>query len=272
MGEGLFEYAVFRDSISYLDTILSMLPERVTWKLPNILRGNCEKDLVQTPAVSLSVCTAVQIGLVDLLASWGVRPSGVAGHSSGEMAAAYASGRITAAEAITVAYYRGYVVSLNKHKGAMLAVGFGTERAVEYIRQAGLEGQVRVAAINSVDSVTISGDAEPVEELSAKLTREAVFNRLVRTGGLAYHSHHMLPLGSEYEEKVNAGMRRLKELGVDTECKVSGCSLGFLCHTRQKYISSVSILLEGQFGVPGSLHRCRLEVARRAGPEYWCFN
>jgi acyl transferase domain-containing protein/NADPH:quinone reductase-like Zn-dependent oxidoreductase/NADP-dependent 3-hydroxy acid dehydrogenase YdfG/acyl carrier protein len=217
MGEGLFEYAVFRDSISYLDTILSMLPERVTWKLPNILRGNCEKDLIQTPAVSQSVCTAVQIGLVDLLASWGVRPSGVAGHSSGEMAAAYASGRITAAEAITVAYYRGYVVSLNKHKGAMLAVGFGTERAVEYIRQAGLEGQVRVAAINSFDSVTISGDAEPVEELSAKLTREAVFNRLVRTSGLAYHSHHMLPLGSEYEEKVNAGMRRLKELGVDTE-------------------------------------------------------
>ncbi|KAJ5247894.1 hypothetical protein N7468_002877 [Penicillium chermesinum] len=217
MGKGLFGYAVFRDSISYLDTILSMLPERVAWKLPDILRGNCEKDLIQTPAVSQTVCTAVQIGLVDLLASWGLRPSGVAGHSSGEMAAAYASGRITAAEAITVAYYRGYVVFLNKHKGAMLAVGFGTERAVEYIRQAGLEGQVRVAAINSFGSVTISGDTEAVEELSAKLTRETVFNRLVRTGGLAYHSHHMVPLGSEYEAKVNAGMRRLEELGVDTE-------------------------------------------------------
>lgn len=216
MGAGLFEYAVFQESISYLDTILSMLSERATWKIADILSGNCEKDLIQTPAVSQTVCTAVQIGLVDLLASWAVRPSGVAGHSSGEMAAAYASGRITAAEAITAAYYRGYMVSFNKQKGAMLAVGFGPERAVEYIREAGLEERVRIAAMNSFDSVTLSGDAKPVEELSAKLTREAVFNRLIRTGGLAYHSHHMLPLGSEYEEKVNAGLHCLKELGVDT--------------------------------------------------------
>lgn len=80
MGASLFEYAVFQESILYLDAILSMLSERATWKIADILSGNCEKDLIQTPAVSQTVCTAVQIGLVDLLASWAVRPSGVAGH------------------------------------------------------------------------------------------------------------------------------------------------------------------------------------------------
>jgi acyl transferase domain-containing protein/NADPH:quinone reductase-like Zn-dependent oxidoreductase/acyl carrier protein len=215
MGSGLFDYAVFRDSISHLDTVLTRMSDLPKWKIADILLGNCEKELIQTPAVSQTVCTAVQIGIVDLLASWGVRPSGVVGHSSGEMAAAYASGHITSAEAITAAYYRGYMVSFNKQRGAMLAIGVGPERALGYIREARLEERVKVAAINSFDSVTISGDAEAVEELSAKLTQEAVFNRIVRTGGLAYHSHHMLPFGPEYEERVSCGLRRLKEGDID---------------------------------------------------------
>ena len=49
------------------------------------------------------------------------------GYSSGEMVAAYAAGRTTAAEAITAAYYRGYMVSFNKQEGAMLAIGLGLD-------------------------------------------------------------------------------------------------------------------------------------------------
>lgn len=79
------------------------------------------------PAISQTVYTALQIGLVDLLASWSVRPAGTVGYSSGEMVAAYAAGRTTAAEAITAAYYRGYMVSFNKQEGAMLAIGLGLD-------------------------------------------------------------------------------------------------------------------------------------------------
>lgn len=92
MGSGLLEYAVFRKTIDYLDHILEMFPESVPWKIIDVLSGRCNQDLIQTPTVSQTVCTALQIGLVDLLASWSVRPSGVVGHSSGEMAAAYAAG------------------------------------------------------------------------------------------------------------------------------------------------------------------------------------
>ena len=114
MGAELFEYAVFRDTISDLDRILGACPHPVSWKIADVLSGKCEKDLIQIPAVSQTVCTALQIGLVDLMASWSIRPAGTVGHSSGEMAAAYAAGRITAAEAITAAYYRGYIVSFNR--------------------------------------------------------------------------------------------------------------------------------------------------------------
>ncbi|KAJ4296346.1 hypothetical protein N0V90_006391 [Kalmusia sp. IMI 367209] len=180
-------------------------------------QGKCKKDLIQIPAVSQKACTALQIGLVDLLASWSIRPAGVVGHSSGEMAAAYAAGRITAAEAITAAYYRGYMVSFNKRKGAMLAVGVGPENGVEYIREAGLEEKVRVAAINSPSSITMSGDAEAIEELSKTLSQQGIFNRLLQAGGLAYHSHHMLPLGHDYTDAVENGRRSLEKNRISEE-------------------------------------------------------
>ncbi|KAA8567414.1 hypothetical protein EYC84_010432 [Monilinia fructicola] len=217
MGAQLFKYAIFRSTISYLDYILSMFPQSVSWKITDVLSGNCDEDLVQTPAVSQTVCTALQIGLVDLLASWSIRPAGVVGHSSGEIAAAYAAGRITAAEAITAAYYRGYMVSFNKKKGAMLAVGVSPEKGVELIQAAGVEGKVKIAAINSPSSVTISGDAEAVEVLSVELAKKEVFNRKLRTGGIAYHSHHMLPLGHDYAEAVEEGKKNIEENNIDKE-------------------------------------------------------
>ena len=43
---------------------------------------------VNRPEFSQPICTAIQIALVDLLESFGLRPSVVFGHSSGEIAAA----------------------------------------------------------------------------------------------------------------------------------------------------------------------------------------
>lgn len=217
MGAELFEYGVFRNTISFLDDVLASLPHPAPWSVVDILQGNCDKDLIQTPAVSQTLCTALQIGLVDLLASWSILPSGVVGHSSGEMAAAYASGCLSASEAITAAYYRGYVVSRNQQSGAMLAVGLSAAQGAERIRQAGLESLVKVAAINSPDSITMSGEADTIKSLSAVFDREGVFNRALRTGGLAYHSHHMLALGNDYGQLLQGAVQHLDGMGLTSE-------------------------------------------------------
>ena len=56
----------------------------------------------------------------------GIRPDAVVGHSSGEIAAHYAAGALSLAEAITVAYYRGFATKkTTKQTGAMAAIGLG---------------------------------------------------------------------------------------------------------------------------------------------------
>lgn len=214
MGSGLFEYRVFRIAVEHLDMILRGLPNAPAWSLYGVLSGTCDADLVQTAEVSQAACTALQIGIVDLLASWSVRPAGVAGHSSGEIAAAYASGRITAAEAIVAAYKRGQAVAKNKKHGAMLAVGLGPDEVVKHIR--GREDQVKVAAINSPGSVTLSGEEQAVEEVSEAMNAASIFNRKLKTSGNAYHSHHMIPIGGDYIKLLAQGTRHIQALGLDS--------------------------------------------------------
>ncbi|KAL8840965.1 MAG: hypothetical protein Q9176_003537 [Flavoplaca citrina] len=220
MGAQLFEYAVFGATISFLDHVLEDIAERSSWTIYDTLSGEYEIEHIQSPKVSQVVCTAIQIAMVDLLASWSVRPIAVVGHSSGEMAAAYASGHITAAEAITAAYFRGEAVSRNKMNGAMLAVGLGADQVMDYLE--GINEHVRIAAMNSPGSVTLSGDADAIEALSARLVKDGVFNRILRTSRTAYHSHHMLDIGGDYIDMLHNGADRLKKLG--------------LAHRTQRYL------------------------------------
>ncbi|KAL1865521.1 Type I Iterative PKS [Diaporthe australafricana] len=211
--ELLSEYGVFRAAIRYLDHVLSTLPAPPKWTLAGVLSGEAaDPELIHAAEVSQTACTALQVGLVDLLASWSVRPVAVAGHSSGEIGAAYASGRVTAAEAIVAAYFRGQAVARNQQKGAMLAVGLGPEDTYSYL--AGREDKVRIAAYNSPGSVTLSGDADAVEELAKQLDGAGIFNRLLKTGGNAYHSHHMLALGRDYDALLSEGLAHIQKLGL----------------------------------------------------------
>ncbi|RKL41407.1 Compactin diketide synthase mokB [Fusarium proliferatum] len=210
MGSQLLDYAEFGDTISYLDQVMRALESAPCWSIRDILTMSCEEGRIHAADVAQTVCTAVQIGIVDLLASWNVRPAAVVGHSSGEIAASYASGYLTAAEAITVAYLRGQAVSSNKQKGAMLAVGLGPDRILPYLDDK--QETIKVAAINSPDSVTISGDICEINEISTILTKEEIFNRPLRTGGNAYHSHHMQDISECYSKALSYQLERTTAL------------------------------------------------------------
>jgi acyl transferase domain-containing protein len=129
--------------------------------------------------------------LVLLLRDWGIKPSAVVGHSSGEIAAAFAAGALTFESALAVAYFRGKVVSTNPTSrqlpaGAMLAVGTSADEVLSLVNNL-KEGVANIACYNSANSVTVAGDKTAILELNDSLNAKGVFNRVLKTER-AYHS------------------------------------------------------------------------------------
>jgi acyl transferase domain-containing protein/NADPH:quinone reductase-like Zn-dependent oxidoreductase len=199
MGAELMEYSPrFLSTIRALDRAFDALPDGPEWSIEDVLLESESTSPVNQAEFSQPLCTAVQIALVDTLADWGIRPTVTVGHSSGEMAAAYAAGLISAEEAITAAYYRGVVTRDVKEGGAMMAVGLSAEAAEEHIANV-KQGKVIVACHNSPAGVTLSGDAGALEELKVKFDVDNIFARFVKTNGKAYHSHYMAPVADKYQ-------------------------------------------------------------------------
>ncbi|WYZ46092.1 hypothetical protein EsH8_IX_000317 [Colletotrichum jinshuiense] len=186
---------VFAQSFRQMDKVLSLLPDGPPWTLADELMKAAEASNLHKAYLSQPVCTAVQIALVDALRETaGIKPFAVVGHSSGEMAAAYTAGKLTANEAIIAAYYRGVVSSEVNRPGSMAAVGMGRAETLPFLGPG-----VVVACENSPSSVTISGDTDLVEETLSKIreSRPEALARLLKVEK-AYHSHHMQEVGDLY--------------------------------------------------------------------------
>ncbi|KAI1142338.1 polyketide synthase [Hypoxylon sp. FL0543] len=206
MGSQLFhQYSKFRDSIRYLDSCLVGLgsEDMPSWTLEDTLLAPAESSDIYLAEKSQPICTAVQIALIELLQKWNITPEIVVGHSSGEIAAAYAAGHLSAYQAITAAYFRGRTVAQNARVGAMIAVGLGEEAAEHLIREHDLTGYVSVACDNSPESTTLSGDAYAVERLLNILNGKGMFARKLKTNGMAYHSKHMKEIGHIYQRSLD---------------------------------------------------------------------
>lgn len=218
MGAALLENSPgARAIIEKLEQSLNALParDRPSWSLSDQILADEKSSLVSSASISQPLCTAAQILLVDLLRAAGIEFSAVVGHSSGEIAAAYASGYLTAEDAIRVAYYRGLHLKSGKKKGAMMAVGTSFDDAKELCELPAFEGRVCVAASNSPASVTLSGDTEAIDEIKVVLAEENKFTRLLKVDR-AYHSSHM-------EEHIEPYVQSLAQCNVTARSPETGC-------------------------------------------------
>lgn len=208
MGRELYEqYPVYASALEKAETHLRSIG--ATFSLLKELQKDEKTTEINAAHLSQPACTAVQLALVDLLQSWGIYPSAVAGHSSGEIAAAYAAGMITFTNAMTVAYHRGRLIPILKKKypdlnGCMMAVGAGKAEITQLLdRIPDSQGEARIACINSPSSVTVAGDADAIAELQT-LIEEAypgMFARKLQVD-TAYHSHHMNLVAKEYSKSL----------------------------------------------------------------------
>ncbi|KJZ78545.1 hypothetical protein HIM_01936 [Hirsutella minnesotensis 3608] len=229
---------VFSNTIASLDKALQELgPLAPSWTIDEELRKPARKSRVDEAEFSQPLCTALQIALVDTYASVGIHPAAVLGHSSGEIAAAYAAGGLSAREAIIVAFLRGLATTRQSRKGAMGVLSMSWEAAEKHL----VPGVV-LACDNAPTSVTISGDAGPVEEMVKRIKQSGsgVLATVLKVEK-AYHSPHMADIGARYYASM-------ADAGV----------VGNV-HTLP-FFSSVS----GEFFAPAA--------KSRFGPKYWQTN
>ncbi|KAL2843596.1 acyl transferase domain-containing protein [Aspergillus pseudodeflectus] len=201
MGKALIDSnEIFRATIQRLDQALQRLSHPPTWTLEGLLCTDGNREQLDRAELAQPLCCALQIGLVDLLADWGIAPTSVIGHSSGEIAAAYAAGGLTAEAAIMVAYHRGDSLRKIQRRGGMAAVGRGREALTPYLKDG-----VLVACENSHQSVTLSGDYDKLTQIVDKIKEDDpdTLCRLLRVDK-AYHSHHMSDAADSYEAALQA--------------------------------------------------------------------
>ncbi|KOS47319.1 hypothetical protein ACN38_g1732 [Penicillium nordicum] len=199
MGRELIQKSpLFKQTLQRCDKILGQLPDAPEWSVVDeLLKSQATTRLGETQ-FSQPLCTALQLALCTLLTQWGIEPTAVVGHSSGEMGAAYAAGILSFENALIAAYYRGLYMSNgpeNGIKGSMMAVGLTEEEARLEIEP--YKGRIAVAATNSPSSITLSGDEDAIVELKKDLVDRKVFARQLQVAQ-AFHSHHMFPLAPGY--------------------------------------------------------------------------
>ncbi|KAL0930068.1 polyketide synthase [Colletotrichum truncatum] len=212
MGKDLLTYFPWTRSIlEELEAVLQSLPESPQWSLINELTESRSPEHLRQPEFSQPLVTALQLCLIAVLESWGITPESVVGHSSGEIAAAYAAGFLDRAGAIKASFYRGRA-ALNRQQEAerdvgMLAVGVGVEALSPYLEK--YADEAWIACFNSPSSLTVSGKRAPLESLAAELKADGHFARLLQVD-LAYHSPLMGVIGDEYEKLLSANFASLE--------------------------------------------------------------
>lgn len=197
MSSGLERYSEFANALRAAEKTLVSLG--AAWSLEDELRKPEKESRVNDAEISQPACTAVQLALVILLRSWGVSPAVVLGHSSGEIAAAFAAGIVQFEAAIAIAYFRGIAASNamknNSVQSAMLAIGTSAADAEKLVDAA--KDYAVVAAVNSPRSVTISGDMAAIQDIQEQAEKQGLFVRRLKVG-VAYHSRHMARTANSY--------------------------------------------------------------------------
>ncbi|GIJ99998.1 type I iterative polyketide synthase [Aspergillus viridinutans] len=199
MGVALYKSnRIFQRSIQGLEEILRTLPDAPAWSIIDEMMKPVEKSNLHRASYAQPICTALQIGLVDTLSKLKVGPSAVIGHSSGELAAAYAAGKLTAREAFIAAFYRGVVSEYVAKPGGMVAVAMGREETSAFLMPG-----VIIACENSPSSVTISGDVNELAKVTQAIntSRPDVLVRQLRVD-VAYHSPYMNDVGETYRSHM----------------------------------------------------------------------
>ncbi|KAM5380293.1 hypothetical protein ACJZ2D_003575 [Fusarium nematophilum] len=200
MGRDLLPFEAFRDSLEAASHYMKETLGSPFDLLQEILKDEGESR-ISDPRIAQPATTALQVALIDLFASFLITPTYVVGHSSGEIAAAFASGALGREAAWEVAYYRGVAASsvtlkVPEYQGAMMVVGLSVPDVNAHFK--GSDYSCEIACVNSPRSTTLSGKKESIERAFNDFSAKNIFCRILPVK-IAYHSSHMRLVENEYK-------------------------------------------------------------------------
>lgn len=191
----------FRDACSEVDKHLEC-------PLNLVLRnteGNDSGPHIYRTDFAQAFLFAFEVAMFRLLDWFNIRPDFVAGHSLGEIAAAHASGVLSLREAAAIVTARGKLMTALPSNGIMMSISASEEEVAAELSQQKhkfRDGTATIAAVNSRNSVVLSGTAEAVMAIADRFAGQGRRVTPLRNIRHAFHSPMMDSMLADLEEQL----------------------------------------------------------------------
>lgn len=198
MGRELLEEPVFARVVDKIDSTFEPL---AGYRLRDEMLGLLGENRYALTQFAQPALFALQVGQAMMLRERSLEASAVIGHSVGEVAAAWACGALSLADATRVVYFRSREQERARGLGQMTAVATGADAVAEWLSELGLEADVQIAALNSPRGSTVVGQIEALSRLETFLIERSVPHKRLPLD-YPFHGRHMDDLRTELLEQL----------------------------------------------------------------------